>query len=227
MSPPLTPPLLRSVRQQTSELLRVAIYDGELAPGDRLTEREICERYGVSRTIAREVIRELEGERLIESNRRHGFIVARMSAEEIHDLYEVRILLEAEASALCAARMTAERAAAIDATMGAIERAAATGDRQAQRDSNGRLYEQIFAIAGNVVLGQIVSSLHGRVSYLRSRSMSQPGRPAESLAEMRALCEALKAGDGAEAARLSTEHVRAARSAALAALGAEKDQRDE
>jgi DNA-binding GntR family transcriptional regulator len=220
MSGPLAPPQLRSVRQQASELLRVAIYDGELAPGERLTEREICERYGVSRTIAREVIRELEAERLIESNRRHGYIVARMSEAEIHDLYDVRILLEAEACALCAASMTAERGGRLDASMAAIEAAAASGDRQAQRDSNGRLYDEIFAGAGNVVLGQILNSLHGRVSYLRSLSMSQPGRPTASLTEIRALYAALKAGDGMEAARLSTEHIRAARNVALAAIRA-------
>ena len=65
----------------------------------RLTERQICERAGVSRTIAREVIRELEAERLVESNRRHGFVVAAMSLKEVADLYEVRILLEARACA--------------------------------------------------------------------------------------------------------------------------------
>ncbi len=220
MSGPLAPPALLSVRQQASELLRVAIYDGELRPGDRLTEREICERYGVSRTIAREVIRELEGERLIESNRRHGFIVTRMSAAEIGDLYHVRILLEAEASALCAANMTAERAERLDAAFAAIEAAARSGDRQAQRDSNGRFYDEVFAGAGNIVLGQILSALHSRVSYLRSLSMSQPGRPAASLEEMRAFCAALKSGDGAEAARLSTHHIRAARAVALSAIAA-------
>lgn len=220
MSGPLAPPQLRSVRQQASELLRVAIYDGEIAPGARLTEREICERYGVSRTIAREVIRELEAERLIESNRRHGYIVARMSAAEIDDLYAVRMLLEARACELCAENMTAERAAALDASMAAIEAAAKSGDRQAQRDSNGRFYDEIFAVAGNVVLGQIVNSLHGRVSFLRSLSMSQPGRPAASLKEIRALYLALKAGDGGEAARLSTAHIEAARAVALNAVAA-------
>lgn len=218
MSGPLAPPALRSVRQQASELLRVAIYDGELLPGDRLTEREICERYGVSRTIAREVIRELESERLIESNRRHGYMVARMSEAELRDLYDVRVLLEAEASALCAANMTAERAARLDAAFAAIEAAARSGNRQAQRDSNGRFYDEMFAAAGNIVLGQILSALHSRVSYLRSLSMSQPGRPAASLEEMRALCDALKSGNGPEAARLSTEHIRAARATALQAI---------
>ncbi|MCX5496123.1 GntR family transcriptional regulator [Kaistia dalseonensis] len=219
MTGPLSPPMLLSVRQQTSEMLRVAIYDGELAPGDRLTERQICEMYGVSRTIAREVIRELEAERLIESNRRHGFVVATMSSREIFDLYEVRILLEARACELCAASMTAERMRALDESMVAIEASARSGDRNAQRASNGRFYDEIFAAAGNVVLGQILGSLHSRVSYLRSTSMSRPGRPAESLRELKALLAALKAGDGVEAARLSTAHIVAARHAALQAIG--------
>lgn len=231
MSCPLAPPVLRSVRQQAAELLRVAIYDGELEPGARLTEREICERYGVSRTIAREVVRELEAERLIESNRRHGYIVAQMSLAEIDDLYRMRVLLEAEACRLAAEAMTAERAAAIGETLASIEAAARSGDRQAQRDSNGRLYDQIFEAAGNVVLAQILSALHGRVSYLRSLSMSQPGRPAESLKEIQALCGALQSADGDAAARLSTLHVRAAhevaRQAAAARLAAHPASKEE
>ncbi len=180
-------PSLLSVRQQVSASIRAAIYDGELEPGARLTERQICERVGVSRTIAREVIRELEAERLIESNRRHGFVVAAMSLKEIGDLYDIRVLLEAEACMLCARAMTDAVARRLDGALEAIERAAASGDREAQRTSNTEFYEVIFEAAGNVVLAQILHSLHGRVSYLRSRSMSQPGRPQASRGELGAI----------------------------------------
>ncbi|MBZ9938752.1 GntR family transcriptional regulator [Mesorhizobium sp. BR1-1-16] len=210
---------LLSVRQQVSAAIRAAIHDGELPPGARLTERQICERAGVSRTIAREVVRELEAERLIESNRRNGFVVASMSLKEIGDLYDMRVLLEARACQLCAEAMTPEIARRLDLAMAAIESAAAGDDREAQRTSNTLFYETIFEAADNVVLGQILHSLHGRISFLRSRSMSRPGRPQESLRELKAILAALKAGDGAAAARLSTTHIEAARSVALAALG--------
>ncbi len=219
-------PALLSVRQQTSQMLRAAIYEGALAPGDRLTERQICERFGVSRTVAREVVRELEAERLIESNRRDGVTIAKMDEGEIHDLYDVRILLEARACELCARRMTAAIAAALDKTMAAIAASARSGNRQEQRDANGRFYDEIFAAAGNVPLRQILKGLHGRVSYLRTVSMSQPGRPAESLKEVQALLEAMKAGDALEAARLSTAHIEAARTWAFRALADRKTTSD-
>ncbi len=218
---------LLSVRQQVSTAIRTAIYDGELKPGARLTERQICERAGVSRTIAREVIRELEAERLIESNRRHGFVVAAMSLKEIGDLYDVRVLLEARASALCAAAMTEDLARRLDLAMVAIEMAAASGDREAQRTSNTAFYETIFAAADNIVLGQILHSLHGRVSYLRTRSMAEPGRPHKSLRELKALLAALKSGDGEAAARLSTAHIEAARAVALATFGEDGGLREQ
>lgn len=210
-------PTFLSVRQQASQRLRIAIFDGELAPGARLTEREICERMGVSRTIAREVVRELEVERLIESNRRHGFIVANMSRREILDLYDMRILLEARACELCASAMTPERARRLDLCIEAIEQAAASGIREDQRTSNASFYLEIVDGAGNLVLGQILRALHGRVSYLRSRSMARPGRPAQSLAELKAILAALKAGNGAEAARLNTAHILTARANAMQA----------
>ena len=215
-------PALLSVRQQTSQMVRAAIYEGLLAPGDRLTERQICERFGVSRTVAREVVRELEAERLIESNRRDGVTVAKMDDAEIRDLYDVRILLEARACELCARRMTPEIARALDDAMAAIAASARSGNRQDQRDANGRFYDEIFAAAGNVPLRQILKGLHGRVSYLRTVSMSQPGRPAESLKEIEALLTALKKGDAAEAARLSTVHIEAARTWAFKALADRK-----
>lgn len=213
---------LLTVRQQVSAAIRNAIYDGELRPGTRLTEREICERAGVSRTIAREVVRELEAERLIESNRRNGFVIAAMSLKEVGDLYDIRVLLEARACMLCAAAMTPELARRLDLAMNGIEASAISGDREAQRTSNMQFYAAIFEAADNLVLAQILHSLHGRVSYLRSRSMSQPGRPRQSLGELRAILAALKAGDGAAAARLSTDHIQAARAAAFAALGEDR-----
>lgn len=214
-------PLL-SVRQQISERVRGAIYEGDLVPGDRLTERQICEMYGISRTVAREVVRELEAERLIESNRRDGVTVAKMSRQEIHDLYDIRILLEARACELCARAMTPAIAQALDAAMAAIEASVQSDSRPEQRNANRRFYDEIFQAAANIALRQILTGLHGRISYLRTVSMSQPGRPDESLKELAALNAALKAGNAAEAARLSTAHIVAARSWALGAL----DQRE-
>jgi DNA-binding GntR family transcriptional regulator len=209
-------PLL-SIRQQASDRLRTAIYDGDLKPGQRLTEREICETFGVSRTVAREALRELEAERLIE-NQRGGVTIAKMSDREIFDLYEMRILLEARACSLCAAAMTPKLAAVLTDAMEAIELAATSGNRQEQRDSNKRFYDEIFRASGNVVLHQILAALHGRVAYLRTVSMSEPGRPQASLQELQALGLALTAGDTVAAARLSTDHIVAARAAALHAL---------
>ncbi len=223
---PAVAPALLSVRQQTSRMLRAAIYEGTLAPGDRLTERQICERFGVSRTIAREVVRELEAERLIESNRRDGVTVAKMDDDEIRGIYDVRILLEARACDLCASRMTPAIAAALNEAMAAIAASARSGNRQEQRDANARFYDEIFVAAGNNPLRQILEGLHGRVSYLRTLSMSQPDRPAESLKEMQALWRALKAGDAAEAGRLSTAHIEAARAWAFKALAGRKGKPD-
>ncbi|GAC1594862.1 MAG: hypothetical protein NVS3B28_25840 [Candidatus Velthaea sp.] len=67
------------LRQQLTDVLRAAIADGQFKPGDRLIERDLCERTGVSRTSIREAFRALEAEGLIESIPNRGPVVARIT----------------------------------------------------------------------------------------------------------------------------------------------------
>src|SRR6201990_3769754 len=82
------------LRDQALERLRAAIISGHLPPGTRLIERELCEQMGVSRTSIREVLRGLEPEHLITVEPRRGPIVARLTREQIAEIYDVRTMLE-------------------------------------------------------------------------------------------------------------------------------------
>ena len=66
------------LRRQVLKLLRDAILAFEYEQGDRLVERELCERFGVSRMVIREVIRELEAEGLVEAVPNRGPAVCRL-----------------------------------------------------------------------------------------------------------------------------------------------------
>ena len=91
------------LRKEVARLLRTDILDGILAPGQRLIEGVLCERYGVSRTVIREALRQLESESLISVLPNKGPIVTVLTSKDIAAIYEVRRCLEGLAGELFAA----------------------------------------------------------------------------------------------------------------------------
>src|SRR5215212_7088024 len=110
--------LAAPVRQKVVEVLRGAITAGRFAPGERLTERALCELTGVSRVSVREALRQLESEGLIEIQPNRGPMVSRLSRRDAESLYQMRGALEA-----LAARLFAE--AASDQQIGELAAAVA------------------------------------------------------------------------------------------------------
>src|SRR5688572_15421042 len=82
------------LRQRVESVLRDAIVSGALAPGQRLTERELTEMTGVSRTLVREALRQLEAERLITVVPNKGPIVRELTTREAKEIYAIRAVLE-------------------------------------------------------------------------------------------------------------------------------------
>ncbi len=93
----------RRLRRSVTESIRNAIAAGVFKAGARLPERDLCEMTGVSRTLVREALRQLESEGLIEVLAHRGPIVARVTPEQAEGVYQVRIELEGLASQLFAA----------------------------------------------------------------------------------------------------------------------------
>src|ERR1700733_13856438 len=88
----------RTLRELTLEKMRDAILEGRFKPGERLVERTLCDRLGVSRTVVREVLRHLEAEGLVENPPQQGPAVARPDPAKAAQIYEIRGLLEGEAA---------------------------------------------------------------------------------------------------------------------------------
>ena len=89
------------LRQQVLEQLREAIISGVLLPGARLIERELTEQMGVSRTVVREALRQLEAEHLVEVIPNKGPFVRQLSINEAEDLYRIRAVLHGLAARMC------------------------------------------------------------------------------------------------------------------------------
>ncbi|MFI5913289.1 GntR family transcriptional regulator [Dactylosporangium sp. NPDC051541] len=204
------------IRSQVLENLRQAILDRRLAPGQRLIERELVELTGVSRTSVREALRELAAEGLVTAVPNKGMVVTSVSADEARQLYQVRSVLEGLAGRLFAEHAGPAQRKALVRALERVERQAAKGAPiLAAKDA---FYDVLFDGGGNTALAAVVGSLHARVSVLRSLSMSVPGRLEHSLAELRAIVDAVQAGDADAAAAACARHVEEAGKAGLIAL---------
>lgn len=206
------------VREQVLDQLRDAIVHQRLEPGQRLVERELTQQTGVSRTTIREVLRELAAEGLVMTIPNKGTVVTSVSLARAAELYEVRAVLESMAVRQFAAKATDADRAALRRALDGIE-AKVGGPSHEALAAKKDFYDALFAGARNQTIAEIVEGLQTRVSFLRATSMAQPGRPAETVEEVRAIVDALDAGDAERAAELSAYHVRQAARIALDALG--------
>jgi GntR family transcriptional regulator, trigonelline degradation regulator len=211
------------LREQVLDLLRQAIVEHRLKPGQRLIERELVEQIGVSRTTIREVLRQLAAEGLVATIPQRGAVVAVPTEEEARELYEVRGALESLAARRFVEHASDSQVKALRAAFEQIAEVMSAGDDTNVRlmiDAKDHFYDVLLKGSGNRAIHSILSGLTARVSLLRATSMSQPGRATQSVEEIRAIVEAIEARDGDAAARATQHHVQMAARAGLAASAA-------
>jgi len=199
-----------------SEALRDDIQDGRYAPGDRVTELEVAERLGVSRTPVREALRRLESEGLLVSLPWRGVVVAELDRAQVLELYAMREVLEGTAARFAAQHADA---AEIDLMQDLLEREAAAGDDgMLTARINRDLHEAIYTAARNRYLLSTLSALRNALALLKGTTFSVPGRPEEGLGEHRAIVDAIAARDGQAAERAARCHIDNARRTRLKML---------
>jgi DNA-binding GntR family transcriptional regulator len=211
-------PLLRvaaPLRQELINQIRSAILTSEYEPGSRLVERHLCDRYGVSRTVVREALRQLEAEGLVTIVPNRGPIVTKLSPQDAAALFEVRGELEALAARLFAQRATREERERLEQAVDDVATAFARGNLQDALTAKDAFYEALFAGAHNEVMTSILLQLHARVQMLRGLSLRAKGRAPQTLKEVRRITKCAVAGDAEGAAEAARFHVEQAATVAL------------
>jgi DNA-binding GntR family transcriptional regulator len=212
------------LRQSVTESIRYAIALGHFNGGDRLPERSLCEMTGVSRTLVREALRQLESEGLIEVVPNRGPVVTRLTAEQAEGVYQVRIELEGLAGQLFAEHASDEQREALNDAFRKLKKSLKDSDPLARLRAKNHFYDCLMDGAGNQALGDSLRMLNARVMLLRATSLRAPGRTTASLTELAAMMEALDARDGKRARELAGHHVRNAAKAAIALMASQPPQ---
>jgi DNA-binding GntR family transcriptional regulator len=189
-----------------ADRLREMIQEGELAPGSRILEKELCEYFDISKTPLREALKVLAAEGLVTHRQHVGYRVAAIDIDEIEAAFEVLHGLEETAGRYLALRLT-------DDTLSAIERRHQTmaghhqgGKRAAYFRLNQEIHQMIIDAARNPVLSAIYSSLMTKIHRARGVVNADAARWQESIAEHDAIISAMRARDGDTLARLLREH---------------------
>ena len=196
---------LGAVRERVLSELRQDIIAGRLRPGDRLVERELADRFGVSRVPVREAIRALVGEGFVHFETPRRTVVRRLSPTDVKELFELREALEVYATGLAAARATPRDLAGLAELLDEAATATAAGDAEAITDINTRFHDHVLTMAGNGLLSSVLDPVDGRLRWLTRQNEEWP----QLLTEHRELYEAIASGDPHRARAHALAHIQA------------------
>ncbi|SEB59389.1 GntR family transcriptional regulator [Streptomyces melanosporofaciens] len=199
----------RLLRDRVTDVVREAILQGDLEPGRRLTERELGELTGVSRTSLREALRSLQAEGLVERSETRGLKVAVLSESVVSELYDVRAALEPAAVELFV------RNASDDQVRQLVDTLKTLPDDTDGLDLSRRFYRVLLSGAANSTMRQMIESIETRIHSLRRLSLSIAGRAEASANELREVARLIHERDASAAAASARQHVLAAKAAAL------------
>lgn len=194
-------------RELVFRKLREAILVGAFQPGERLRERELVSRMGVSRTPIREALRKLELEGLITTVPYKGPTVTMPTPDSARQLYETRAALEGQAVALFTKRADGAAVDRLRVLIKESERALARRNPAGVLDANNAFHDAIASDCGNTLLQSLIMNLRDRIVLLRVESLSYPGRRSRSIAEHKAIVRLIERGDAAGARALVEEHI--------------------
>jgi DNA-binding GntR family transcriptional regulator len=209
-----------TLRHSVTESIRQAIAVGHLAAGDRMPERDLCEMTGVSRTLVREALRQLESEGLVEVVPHKGPVVSVITPRQAVGIYQVREVLEGLAAELFATNASPEDRLRLRQALNEVRIAYEGGDVLERLAAKKHFYDCLIKGSGNEALGASLHMLNARAMILRGRSLQIPSRWRASLTELEALLAALDARDPEQARACAVHHVRQAAETALATLAA-------
>ncbi len=185
--------------------VRGAILNGELAPGETMSQVALADELGVSRTPLREALRMLQGEGLIEARMNRRVRVAPVSADDLEELYAVRVALEAQALRLSVPRMRPEHIARLEGSIAEMAHYAEQQDMSRWLIPHADYHRQLTELAGGRFT-VLLSQLYDHCERYRRLHIGA-GPSAWAMADHRTILDVVKTGDENLAAAHLAQHL--------------------
>jgi DNA-binding GntR family transcriptional regulator len=197
----------RTLWEQVFAHLREEILANRLAPGTEINEVAFARQLGVSRGPLREALGRLAAEGLVTITPRRGAVVTKLTRTEFLEAYQVREALESLAVKLAVPRLTEEQRRQLHALSDEMVECARRGDVSGFFAVNRRFHDVFVQASGNRRLQETHAQLMAQMGRLMNKSHELRGGLEQSIAEHRAILDAVDRGDALGAARLLEEHI--------------------
>jgi DNA-binding GntR family transcriptional regulator len=203
---------------QVAERLRILIDSGELAPGTRLNEIELCNTMGVSRTPLREAIRSLATEGLIELQPNRGAIVSIVSQEDVTEILPIMASLEGLGGRLAAMHMDQSKIVQVRKIHNQMISHYKNNEVAEYFETNRLIHELITEGSGNQTLVDTINSLSAKVRRARFTAQMTKESWAKAVSEHEEMIAALEAQDPDRLEAILVQHVETKRATILGSI---------
>lgn len=209
-----------NVSLSTDLLVRLKgdILSGRLKDGQKLTEKVLCEQYGVSRTPVREALVQLQAEGLVTNIPNRGAFVTGLSERDLDDMYTLRKIYEMQAVKWAMERMTDEEADELEETFEFMEFYTMKHDVDKMLNINLNFHQIIYKASHNRMLRNLLSSYQVYTKYAAAPKHDEHYLDTV-LEEHRHIYEAFKARDSEAGEKAMAEHMDNSYKRHLMALG--------
>ena len=195
--------------------LQEDIVIGRLAPGARLVEEELAERFSTKRHVVREAFGELERAGLIERKPNRGASVRSLTPDDVNQIYAVREILERAAAAQIPLPLGRPALAAIEAAQRLHDAAIEAGDAKAVFRANFEFHDTLFAACGNAYLARAIDDFRRKTHVVWSYAIVKPEYFRNAQREHRAMIKAIRDSGRRRLVELCAHHLDISRSAYL------------
>ena len=192
----------RGLPSRIADKLATAIIEGSLEPGTRLSEPELADTFGTSRTPVREALRILERDSLVEVAPRRGARVSVIDANRATEMYICRAYLYGLAAKITCQLSTDEEVEELGSIIEEMDEAIRAGDTHSYFRLNVSFHERVTELADSAMLLSMIEQLGRATLRLRYLSITLPGRMDASLRWHRQLFQAFEAHDSQRAERI-------------------------
>jgi DNA-binding GntR family transcriptional regulator len=203
------------VKNDLVAALQEDIVLGRLAPGARLVEEELAERFGTKRHVLREAFIELERFGLIERRPNRGASVRQLTLQDVNQIYAVREILERAAAAQMVIPLGKPQYEAIEAAQRRHDAAVEAGDAKRVFRANFEFHEALFAACGNPYLAAAIDDFRRKTHVVWSYAIVKPEYFRNAQREHRSMLKALREGERKRLTELCAAHLDISRQAYL------------
>jgi DNA-binding GntR family transcriptional regulator len=187
--------------------IKERILNRVFTPGQQLTDTHLAEELGISRTPVRDALRQLTYEGLLVNQARRGWQVYSLSLEDIHEIFDLKVVLEGMIAGHAARCQDEEKRALLKDTMEKMKRAANANDFDTWREADHELHQIIFSMTPNERAWRIVENLNEQWYRLRIGYIALEGRIQRSCLEHEPIVLSILAGKEEEAERCMRVHI--------------------